>query len=332
MKIKFVGDCLAPSGYASALRDHVKALTDTGLKPGENIGLEHFAHDRSNSVALDKWWQENFPVMSRVKWDEDIQIHYQTPEMYRFGDFRTIGFTYWETSKIIDYDLKGNDKHNWVKQMNNCEEVWTACTYSEKGFRNSGVNVPTRVFPWPINPRFFGEYECKILNDEMDEDSFIILGMGQWTARKNLQDLILAVTSEFTADENVWLVLKTYLTDTSTKTQLILQNTIRKLKESMVCRNPCKILIVQNFIPDESLPEFMVNADLFVSTSKGEGHGGPVQQAMALGIPTIAPNYSAFEDYSDGFLSTVDYSLEPVHGMMHIPWYGHGQEWARINI
>ena len=44
--------------------------------------------------------------------------------------------------------------------------------------------------------------------------------------------------------------------------------------------------------PNQELPSLYAAADAFVLPSRGEGWGRPVMEAMAMGLPTIATNWS----------------------------------------
>lgn len=77
--------------------------------------------------------------------------------------------------------------------------------------------------------------------------------------------------------------------------------------------------------PDADYPRLYASADAFVLPSRGEGWGRPTVEAMAMGLPVIATNWSgatAFLDESVGYPLAVD-GLEQAQG------WAAGLRWAR---
>ncbi|GAB4823498.1 hypothetical protein N2152v2_010544 [Parachlorella kessleri] len=59
------------------------------------------------------------------------------------------------------------------------------------------------------------------------------------------------------------------------------------------------VYLLQEFIPYESLPRLYRAASAFVLPTRGEGWGLPIVEAMSMGLPVIATNWSAIPDYLD---------------------------------
>eukprot|EP00966_Prymnesium_polylepis_P326150 7382074-Prymnesium_polylepis.3 len=53
-----------------------------------------------------------------------------------------------------------------------------------------------------------------------------------------------------------------------------------------------RVVLIDEMIPQAQLPSLYRAADAFVLPSRGEGWGRPVVEAMAMGLPTIATNWS----------------------------------------
>jgi glycosyltransferase involved in cell wall biosynthesis len=51
-------------------------------------------------------------------------------------------------------------------------------------------------------------------------------------------------------------------------------------------------LLLEDELPLMNLPRLYTGADAFVLPSRGEGWGRPHIEAMAMGLPTIATNWS----------------------------------------
>ena len=70
-------------------------------------------------------------------------------------------------------------------------------------------------------------------------------------------------------------------------------------------------------LPQHALPRLYRAADAFVLPSRGEGWGRPHVEAMSMGLPVIATNWSgptAFLDEEVGY--PLDYTLEDLPASM----------------
>lgn len=329
MEVVYKGDLLAPSGYSRAIRAHMRALIESGVK----VLGEHSPHDKT---ALDfskhPFWGERMPEVLQRGRSAPIRICHETPEFYEPDPTRyNIGYVVWETSRIIDYDIGGNPRCNWVKQMNLMDEIWTSAEFCKKAFRDSGVIVPIHVFPHPIDLDTYtpGGSRPTFMAGNRGLDQMVFLSVFQFTKRKNPQDLLIAWTTEFANQTDVSLVIKTYASDFKDNS---------KLREYILgLRNSCRmralaqnVHLILDLIPDEDMPELYRMSDVFVLPSFGEGFGMPYQEAMACGVPVIYTDASSMPEFCVGWPVKCD--PEPVYGMLNIPWYSASQNWWKVRV
>ena len=78
-----------------------------------------------------------------------------------------------------------------------------------------------------------------------------------------------------------------------------------------------------------ALPRLYAAADAFVLPSRGEGWGRPHVEAMAMGLPVIATNWSgpaAYLDESVGY--PLEFEVQPVPSDLNL----EGHNWAEPNV
>ena len=83
--------------------------------------------------------------------------------------------------------------------------------------------------------------------------------------------------------------------------------------------------LLDDELPLSSLPRLYRAADAFVLPSRGEGWGRPHAEAMAMGLPGVATNWSgptAFLSNDTGY--PLEYSVAPVSESLNLP----GHVWA----
>lgn len=333
--IVWAGDLNSPSGYSKAIRNNMRALIEAGV---DVIGQQH-KYDRSDA-PLDSFWQKHMPKILRpgkIPNGRLIRVHQETAEMYNPDpSYYEIGFLVWETDRIPDFDMDGNPRRNWVKQMNRMDEIWTACAHNARIFKRCGINVPIHVFPHPIDLELFSPGPRFPLIDSRTKDvandkRFTLLSLFQWSKRKNPEALLASYMAEFHDRADTLLVLKTYGTHFEDKDGV--RDMIRRIKEVARPMGSNKnIMVLMDLVPDTDLPMLYNACDVFILPTMGEGFGIPFQEAMACGKPVIFTNATAMPDYIDDTCGwPLGYTKEPVLGQ---PWwcYNIHQNWYRPSI
>jgi len=327
--IKFVGDIMAPSGYGNALRDLARTLVELDVP----FFFQHIKHDR-NAAKLDSFWAERMDRYLEPR-PYDIIINSTTPEYYVIeSGKKNIGWTFWETDRLPDFDYNGCPRHNWVKQMNRLDELWAPVSFVKNIAVEAGVKCPIHVVPWPCADKYLEAKPEVFRHKYIKDDDFVIGTVGQFTERKNFKDFVYALCSEFTQDEPVIGLIKTYAADDSPDQVRMVRDTLSAWKTGMNIPNACRFVGVHSVMSEDELLGVFQRMNLYVCTSRGEGMSGPLIHAMSLGKPVISTDFSAMADYidEDSAFKVLSYTLEPVHSLLHIPWYGHGQNWARLDI
>jgi len=297
--------------YPSGLRVSVEALVKGLREVGVQTALRDLRTDKKDD-----------PVHAQFRDFEDFEttiIHTQPEpffnEAYSRSDLnehlpRTyrIAYWYWEFDSIPD---------SWLDAAAKVDEVWTATEFVAKGLRDR-LSIPVRtIFPG-VALGAYQQRERKYFG--LKDGSFTFLftfHMMSIMERKNPLGLIQAFKAAFSAEDDVTLVLKTSFGDRHPA----------QLKELRAAAEGHNIVVIdQVYSPDEVL-SLMDACDAYVSLHRSEGLGLTMAEAMLMGKPVIATNYSGNVDFmgeDDSLL--VPYKLVKLG--RPIPPYDEKLEWA----
>lgn len=231
------------------------------------------------------------------------------------GDYYNIGLCFTETSSL---GITG-----WAQKLNLMDEVWVACNYSAETLKKSGVNVPIRVFPVPLDPKDIFMTQDFNLKQQIGHD-FIFYTIGDFTRRKNLQSLLRAFYSEFNGEAG--LVIKT------NAEQKKVEDFCNNIKKGLKIRG--EETVISGYATRQQVYSIHKSCDVFVCPSYGEAWSIPTHEAMCAGKTPIVTNFSSFPDYisdKNGWL--VNYDMEPCFGAetfddLHTAY----EEWASIKV
>lgn len=177
-----------------------------------------------------------------------------------------------------------------------------------------------------VNPDIFKPEGEKDKN--FTEEKFRFLFVGGWkdgiNDRKGLDLALKAFSEEFKPEENVDFVLK--INDAYQSLDQFNYN-INSLK---LPEKRGKIQIIFGSIPEIELAKVYRSCDVFVMPSKAESFCMPVAEAMAVGLPIIATNYSGYLDYvtKDNLLVRVEKMIQATGE----PWWYEQAQWALLDI
>ncbi len=114
--------------------------------------------------------------------------------------------------------------------------------------------------------------------------------------RKNHHDLLSAYLLAFRDREDVTLVIKLATNPVREHHEICL---FRKMYEDMGIEHRCRLVVITDFLTDAQMADLMRVTTFYVNTSRAEGACLPLQQSLAAGRPSIAPDHSAMADFMD---------------------------------
>lgn len=142
---------------------------------------------------------------------------------------------------------------------------------------------------------------------EININSFVFLHVSSCFPRKGADILIQSYLSEFSSNDDVSLVIKTFPNPHNNVRQIV--NDLCKSK-----LNPPHILIIEKDLSNEDLKALYEKCDVLVAPSLAEGFGLPLAEAMLSGLPVITTAWSGQLDFcSEENSWLVDYDFERAH-------------------
>ncbi|MCX7915151.1 MAG: glycosyltransferase, partial [Verrucomicrobiae bacterium] len=324
LPVRWCGPVFNPSGYASEAINFLiplaKRLT-LGLEHHNNLYSEAFvrglpADERRTLLAL----RERFTYLNGAI----LIAHNPAPGFRDLPDapYR-IGRTMFETDRL---------PADWVTACNRMDEIWVPSRSNVETFTRAGVEPDLlHVIPEAVDHEVFDPARHDPL-PLPNRAAFNFLAIFEWSSRKAWDVLLSAYLREFSAEDDVCLYLRTYLfgqpDDNPRET---LWQLIRDHAATLNLGNKPwpRIELLTEQIPTADLPRLYRAVDCLVAPSRGEGWGRPQHEAMLMGLPVIATNWSApteFMTHEVAYL--LDYELVDIRIVEPELWHYRGHRWA----
>lgn len=301
--------------YPSGLRISIESMADSMRSAGTPISERDMVTDAKDD-----------PHHARFGGTEiyDTTVIHVQPDPYFDSAFeraqlaprqqRTyrIAYWYWEFAQIPDL---------WVAKAGQVDEVWAATEFVAKGLRER-LKLPVRtLFPGVKLAPFEKRSRASFGLDEAPYTFLFTFHMMSVMERKNPLGLIRAFRKAFTPADNVCLVLKTSYGERYPAQ-------IRELREAA---EGASIRVIDEVYSPDAVLALIDACDAYVSLHRSEGLGLTMAEAMLLGKPVVATNFSGNVDFMDESNSLlVDYELRKLG--WPIPPYDAHLEWAEPSV
>lgn len=283
MNIIWEGPLLDPSGYGKCARDYVAILSETDWA---NILVSPVRYYSGKS------WQPSktqVDLLNRLSFTEMgdgsvLHIEHKTPTELNHRYFPNVinaGYTVWETPVA---------PRHFVPFLNKKKFIITPTAYSARAFINAGYTGDIEIIPHYIEENNFEPPNLP------EQRPFVFLSVGEFTYRKGFDLLLQAYAKAFSKEDNVMLLIKTYLLDGTDSNSYIQQFINKYLGPPSV--SPA-VKVINDILSDQQALKLYKYADAYVSATRGEGFGLPIAEAMAAGLPAIVPSLGGQSDYCD---------------------------------
>ena len=311
--INLIGNIKAETGLGQSCRLVASEL--------ENSGLEYSVCQYS---SLGTMTERDYPQFAGKISDElpyninlihinpyDLGLAF-TQNHQRFWDKRyNIGFWLWELEEFPT---------EWKPCFHCLNEIWTPSEFISNAVRKQ-TTLPVVTLPYHLSMPENVERNRKLFN--LPEDLFLYLVMydrTSMTKRKNPEGAISAFKQAFSSGEKVGLVLKI---NSCTAEEIELLK-----KELSGIEN---VYFLTEVLPREQVNVLLKSVDAVVSLHRAEGFGLVLAEAMLLGTPTIATNWSSNTEFmTKETACLVDYQL--VELTEDIGLFKKGNRWAEPDV
>lgn len=247
------------------------------------------------------------------------------PRFLPARDKINIGYITWETTKL---------PKDWTPHINQtCHHLLTTSESVSEVAKFSGVTIPVSTIRPSIDCDYWTTEGPKIRVNGVSDTDVKFLYVANFIPRKNLEDLILSFCVAFTGVKDAALIIKTYGQQNTAAQKKAIRQAISTMKSKVVgIPNLPKIVVLDELVSDEQLKRIMRSADVYVSSSKGEGANLPLLQSMALEKMIVANNFLSHGDFLDGSnASIVNHTLTPCINASN-PVYTSEQMWCAPDV
>lgn len=320
MNLQYVSPCLDYSGYGEAARHDIGALVSAGINV--TCKIPHYTNETTDFGQLGEMVKslENLDLPYRIK------VIHTTPDQfakyYEEGKYH-IGRVIWETDKLPPDFAQGCEL---------MDEIWTASEFNKQAIINAGVTKPIYVIQEAIDVNF----DISSVNPFMcgADPYFSFYSIFEWTERKNPDALLRSYWTEFGKQDNVCLVLKTYVDSFSVAKRREITLALNAIKASLGLDYYAPVFLYRDLLQRGQMYRFHKSFNCYVSTHRGEGWGVPQTEAMLLGKPIISTDLGGVHEYAhdniDAFL--LPYTMAQVQNTRNTQWYLPDQNWGQVQI
>nr|WP_295679327.1 glycosyltransferase family 4 protein [uncultured Lachnoclostridium sp.] len=223
-----------------------------------------------------------------------------------------IGFWLWELEEFPE---------EWIPFIDYFDEIWTPSEFISRSIRKC-TKKPVITIPYSIETSI--DKACGRQQFKLPEEQFLFLMMFDYNSvaeRKNPVGMIEAFKRAFSPEKtNVGLVIKV----TSAN-----ENDINDLRSKLFDYK--NIYFITSVLEKQKVNSLINCVDVVVSLHRAEGFGLVMAEAMSLGTPTIATNWSSNTEFMNNDVACmVDYKM--IELSRDIGPFKKGQRWADADI
>lgn len=280
MKLLFTGPIKDFSGFAYASRHLLRALNQSEALDVVARPLVYDRLDQGQEFEIPEWMA---PLLQKDLQNVDMVLQITTCniEAVPVPGIPNGLYTFFETDRI---------QQSWAAKANEFDFLIVPSRFNAQTLLRSGVNRPILVAGPPcdkdVYQKSYTPFEIKNAGDRT-----VFYNICQLSTKKGIDCLLRAYYAAFASVPNdVLLVLKTYVNmqDRSQDLEMV-KGYVNLVKQK--CRIPIKdfppVLPIVQTMTDDEIHGLHTRGDAYVCTSRGEGWGLPVFDALAHGQSSV---------------------------------------------
>ena len=267
------------SGLGTAGRGYLAALRAAEI-PLALVPVHEFFLHQSSVGSAERRQRPRFPISI---------VHVNADSVHRFLHYHArtfararykIGIWVWELPALRD--------ESW-SELRHFDEIWVPSAFCQRAVQ-AMTTKPVIVLPHVVEPKAAPQpgWREKL---QIGADEFVFLyafDAASFVERKNPHCLVDAFEAAFSGHDRVRLVLKASNTDQDSAFSGYL--------DALVERNP-RCMVLRQTMETHEVAGLIRASNCYVSPHRTEGFGLTVAEAMALGVPVIATDYSGTADF-----------------------------------
>lgn len=221
------------------------------------------------------------------------------------------------------------------KQFLDCcelyHEIWVTSPWSASILKKH-LDKPIYVIPAGVDENLYREDGQTFMLKPNVKD-FVFISVFSWSYRKGYDALLKAYFDEFSADDNVTLlIMSKYQGNVSRYHRNKIKEDIEKIMKEFPNKDLPHLLRHSQVIAEKDMPKMYRAAQCFVLPSRGEGSNLCAVEAAMCGLPVIMTNCSGQQMYlrsDNSYMIEIDQLITVKPGTFHIH-YWDGQEFPAL--
>jgi len=294
INIVYIGRFSGPTGYANAVRGYFKILSghsEISIKVINFTGGDYGEEPHNLKKCLVKNLRcipDKYIALYQIEPGERLMQEATKSCGFDIAQVinnatKKIAFVAWEPKGIPPIWKTFFDKY--------FDELITFCNL-QKNNLSSVTDKPVHVVPHSIN--------LTTSTQTTNSNKFRILSMSQWSDRKGFDILIQAFLCEFFEEENIELTIKTFGQKNLPYEKSRALESIKNFKLNCMRYNQlpkCQIKLWWGGITSKQIDNLYQNIDLYATTTRGEGFGLTIAEALMKAKRVVVPEQGGHLDY-----------------------------------
>jgi glycosyltransferase involved in cell wall biosynthesis len=321
--VNLIGDLRGDTGLSEAARSTLRALKAASV---DTAYLEFILDSLNPRTNLE------FPLISATRAIHPISIFHLNPAqmlgaptalgLQFFQGRSNIGFWFWE---LADFFPK-----EWMPAFDDLDEIWVGSDYVKQAISRFAP-IPVTKIPLCLDQQVVPPCSRSLLG--LDQAAFVFVATFSAfssIARKNPLGVIEAFKRAFAgvSDPPV-LLMKSYGLEVFPAWRSSILSGLHEVGG----------ILIERHLQRNDLLCLLASADVYVSLHRAEGFGLGIAEAMQLGKPVIATNYSGNTDFMNADNAyPVDFRLATIRPNVHrdqiqmVDIYAAGHQWAEPDL